>query len=126
MTEPLTPFECDLTDFPFMPLDVARHKRSSQLRQFFRIFGPCAPERTSLPMDVTPSEWRSLRQQVFERDKFTCVYCQAKPEGRDLQADHVLPRSRGGLSTTENLVCACRLCNCAKSDKLVSEWRPQQ
>lgn len=126
MTEPLTPPECDLTDFAFMPLDVARHERSSQLRHFFRVFGPRAPDRTPRLLDVTAGEWRALRQQVFERDNFTCVYCQAKPEGSDLHADHVLPRSRGGLSTLENLVCACRLCNCAKSDKLLSEWRAVQ
>lgn len=73
------------------------------------------------PHAVRPGtgSWRALRQAVFERDGFACVYCGCLD---DLACDHVVPRSRGGLNDMENLVTACRPCNSSKGDKLLSEW----
>ena len=55
-----------------------------------------------------------LRQAVFERDGFACVYC-----GSDeyLQCDHDIPVSKGGETTLENLATACRVCNAKKKDR---------
>lgn len=69
---------------------------------------------------VNDGNWNELRRQVLERDNYTCVYCGKKSEY--LEVDHVLPRSRGGLDTLDNLVCACRSCNRSKSDKTPEEW----
>jgi hypothetical protein len=65
--------------------------------------------------------WQRLRQAVFERDNFTCVYCGATEAV--LHADHVHPRSRGGRDEMENLVTACASCNLSKGSKSVEEWR---
>ncbi len=67
--------------------------------------------------------WRLLRQAVFERDGWACVYC-GKGSG-SLTCDHVLPVSRGGSSTLDNLVTACLACNTAKATKTPEEWRAQ-
>ena len=67
--------------------------------------------------------WRLLRQAVFERDGWTCVYC-GKRNGT-LTADHVVPVSRGGSSTLDNLVTACLDCNTAKATRTPEEWRAQ-
>lgn len=64
--------------------------------------------------------WRLLRQQVFLRDGWACVYC-GKRTGT-LTCDHVLPVSRGGSSTLDNLVTACLACNTAKATKTPEEW----
>jgi 5-methylcytosine-specific restriction endonuclease McrA len=54
-------------------------------------------------------------KNVYIRDEYTCQYC-----GRhdDLTIDHVLPRSRGGKSSFDNCVVACRICNNRKGNKL--------
>jgi len=58
---------------------------------------------------------------VFERDKRRCVYC-----GRDLmldfdtfmlaQEDHLIPKSKGGLHESDNIVTSCMVCNLLKGD----------
>jgi 5-methylcytosine-specific restriction endonuclease McrA len=61
-----------------------------------------------------------LRFTVFQRDGFRCRYCGRTPaDGALLEADHVLPRSKGGPDTLENLVTACWECNSGKSDRLL-------
>ena len=55
------------------------------------------------------------RRAVFARDDWTCQYC---GERTTLTVDHVIPRSRGGLSTWDNIVAACAPCNRRKGDRL--------
>ena len=56
---------------------------------------------------------------LFESVNGRCVYCGAKA---DLTLDHVVPLSRGGTHTLENLVGACFSCNSSKGNKLIEEW----
>jgi hypothetical protein len=59
-----------------------------------------------------------LRFDVFMRDGFTCQYCGLSvDQGALLHADHVIPQSRGGPTTRENLITACIDCNLGKSNK---------
>ena len=58
------------------------------------------------PYYQTP-EWRMLRFDTLRRDKNTCRYCGAYAH----QADHVIPRKRGGLDALSNLVACCSSCN---------------
>ena len=53
------------------------------------------------------------RHNVFKRDQFECQYCGTKD---DLTLDHVVPRSKGGKSSWDNLVTACKRCNARKGD----------
>jgi HNH endonuclease len=53
------------------------------------------------------------RQNIFRRDGNRCQYCGTS---QDLTLDHVMPRSRGGKSTWDNLVTACKSCNSKKGD----------
>jgi 5-methylcytosine-specific restriction endonuclease McrA len=58
---------------------------------------------------------RLTRENIMLRDQHQCQYCARKPAHRtDLNIDHVLPRSRGGPDTWENLVTSCRPCNLRK------------
>jgi 5-methylcytosine-specific restriction endonuclease McrA len=54
------------------------------------------------------------RRNVYLRDAHTCQYCGRRPPVKDLNLDHVKPRSQGGVSTWENLVTSCRRCNFRK------------
>src|SRR5580704_12807374 len=57
------------------------------------------------------------RRSVFARDGHRCQYCGGQAEN----IDHVVPRSRGGTHTWDNVVAACRRCNAAKEDRLLEE-----
>jgi hypothetical protein len=57
---------------------------------------------------------RLTRKNLMLRDAHQCQYCGRRPPVRDLNIDHVLPRSRGGADSWENLVTACRSCNLRK------------
>ena len=56
------------------------------------------------------------KKNVLLRDDYTCQYCGVRGE-RMMTVDHVVPRSRGGPSTWENLVCACMRCNNRKNNR---------
>jgi 5-methylcytosine-specific restriction endonuclease McrA len=55
------------------------------------------------------------RRAVFARDGWTCQYCGSRT---NLTVDHVIPRSKGGSSSWENIVASCAPCNRRKGDLL--------
>ena len=57
---------------------------------------------------------RLTRRNLMLRDGHQCQYCAKRPPLRELNIDHIVPRSRGGTDTWENLVTACRICNLRK------------
>lgn len=58
------------------------------------------------------------RFNLFLRDEFCCQYCGSKG---DLTFDHVLPRSRGGVTSWDNVVAACSPCNLRKGNKSLKQ-----
>jgi 5-methylcytosine-specific restriction endonuclease McrA len=64
-----------------------------------------------------PAQVPLSRRAVFTRDGSTCVYC----GGSATSIDHVVPRSRGGTHTWDNVVAACRRCNHTKADRSLAE-----
>jgi len=72
------------------------------------------PRRMSLPV---------TRRTVLGRDHYTCQYCGLESSRQMLTLDHVLPRSRGGKSTWENVVTACQRCNGRKGNRTPEEAR---
>lgn len=61
------------------------------------------------------------KHNIFKRDNYTCVYTGKKLAKEDLSVDHVIPKSRGGGNTWENLVTCDRLLNSKKGSKTLSE-----
>jgi len=69
-----------------------------------------------------PHQTRALsRKNILLRDRNTCQYCGVVLSSAELTLDHVIPRSRGGSSTWENLVACCHLCNRRKGNQLLIE-----
>lgn len=66
-------------------------------------------------------EVRFSRQSIFDRDGTTCQYCGKRFSRSRLTLDHVVPTSRGGADTWENLVVACHACNVRKADRTPDE-----
>jgi hypothetical protein len=56
------------------------------------------------------------RQMIYKRDDHTCQYCGSV---KKLTIDHVIPKSKGGGDTWENMVVACSSCNAKKGDRLL-------
>ena len=65
--------------------------------------------------DLTDDQWLALLESWGG-----CAYCEG--DGAALQKDCVLPISRGGRYTAENVVPACRSCNASKSNDEVTSW----
>jgi hypothetical protein len=59
------------------------------------------------------------RKNIYLRDNFTCQYCAKR--GGNLTIDHIIPRSRGGAETWENMVVCCERCNNRKGDRTLEE-----
>lgn len=72
-----------------------------------------AQPRPWVPLDV--------QRAVRDRDGDACAYCGSR-EG-PFHLDHVMPWSRGGRSTVENMTVACAPCNWSKGSKTPEEWR---
>ena len=71
--------------------------------------------KAGLDCDLTTQQWRLILEMYANR----CAYCGSK---QDIQQDHVIPISRGGGTTMNNIVPACRKCNQSKKDKTPIEW----
>lgn len=73
------------------------------------------------------------RFNVFLRDSFSCQYCGVRKPTPDLTFDHVVPRSKGGRTSWDNVVTACCSCNMRKGSQFLHQcglhlrqkpWRP--
>ena len=64
---------------------------------------------------------RFSRQNIYLRDNFTCQYCGKHFQRSKLNLDHVVPRSKGGRTTWENVVCSCVRCNLNKGGRTPAE-----
>ena len=63
------------------------------------------------------------RFDIFNRDNFTCFYCGKNPQEHkiSLDVDHIIPLSKGGNNSIDNLVTSCHECNSCKNDKMLSD-----
>ena len=93
-------------------------------------FEMALPSVVSLKRYVQPAKHPAFtRFNLFLRDRFACQYCN---DTRDLTFDHLIPRSRGGRTTWDNVVAACAVCNLKKGGRLPREcgmhphWAPRR
>lgn len=63
-------------------------------------------------------EEKPSRAMIYKRDNHTCQYCGSK---KSLTIDHVIPKSKGGQDTWENMVVACAPCNTKKGHTLLEQ-----
>jgi 5-methylcytosine-specific restriction endonuclease McrA len=61
------------------------------------------------------------RRAIMLRDDYTCQYCGALLTHDEATVDHVLPKSRGGVTAWDNVVCACQGCNARKGSRTLAE-----
>ena len=63
------------------------------------------------------AEAKFCRRSVLLRDRLCCQYCGNRFESADLTFDHVIPRSKGGQTTWDNILMACMRCNALKKNQ---------
>jgi len=88
-----------------------------------------ARQAVPLPSVIRLVEYRRLPQQtralsrknILMRDRYTCQYCLRTLPSSELTLDHVIPRSRSGETTWENLVTCCLECNNRKGNRTPEE-----
>jgi 5-methylcytosine-specific restriction endonuclease McrA len=66
---------------------------------------------------IPNSRVRFSRYNIYARDRNSCQYCGRRESSRELNLDHVIPRSLGGRTTWENVVCSCIECNLRKGGR---------
>lgn len=79
------------------------------------------PEHIRLTVSNPERLWKVPpvnRREVLRRDNHSCQYCGST---KNLTIDHVIPRSKGGQHTWDNVVAACERCNSTKGDRLPHE-----
>lgn len=85
------------------------------------------PSEIPAPDGSITTYFRPLNQtqrfKVYERDKWTCAYCERdmKNDRRAACLDHVIPYSKGGTNRDKNLVTSCKRCNAEKNDRTPTE-----
>lgn len=57
---------------------------------------------------------------ILQRDRFTCQYCGVKAQDTPLHIDHIIPKSKGGTNSLNNLITSCINCNLGKKDILLN------
>lgn len=68
----------------------------------------------------------SMKQRLHHESNGTCIYCGHPVTLDEMQIDHIIPRSKGGLDSFENFVCSCSECNQGKKkDTLPNEFFAQ-
>lgn len=61
------------------------------------------------------------RKNIFVRDGYRCMYCGARAPRVVLELEHIIPKSRGGQNSWDNLVAGCHACNQKKRDRTPEE-----
>jgi len=102
-------------------------ERGIQIKTYDDVLVHSATRYFEVPAVVALKNYRKRRKvsftryHVFLRDEFTCQYCGQRFASKDLTFDHVVPRSRAGLSRWSNIVTACGPDNLRKGNKTPRE-----
>lgn len=70
---------------------------------------------------LPPRRVKFTRKNIYRRDNSICQYCGRKLRTEDLNLDHVVPLSKGGKNTWENVVCSCIPCNMRKGNRTLKQ-----
>jgi 5-methylcytosine-specific restriction endonuclease McrA len=124
-------------DLAFQPVAVIPWKRAmvldlldrAEVLEYFDVFVRSASSEHALPAVLRLYRYVPVRQRVpaltrellLVRDRFACQYCGAEPGASKLTLDHVVPRSRGGVRSWQNIVAACAKCNRSKGSRTPDE-----
>ena len=96
-------------------------ERNTQIKSQYLSLNLPSVVRLLKPIRRPRNRVKFNRHNILARDRFTCQYCHKSFCASDLTFDHVLPKSRGGKTSWENIVSCCASCNGRKGNKTPRE-----
>ena len=95
----------------------------NKIEDYIKVDDTYVPKTIKLRYDVAIPELELpfSRENIYQRDNYTCQFCGEKFPFKELTLDHVFPKSRGGEDTWENIVACCKTCNQLKADRTPEE-----
>ena len=64
-----------------------------------------------------------IRQYILLLHNYTCQYCKGFSNDKSLEVEHILPKSKGGTNSLNNLTLSCKQCNIKKGNMILNEWK---
>jgi 5-methylcytosine-specific restriction endonuclease McrA len=104
-------------------VEVVQEYENAVIRTVSRSFSAPAVVRLISYVAIRPRTPRVSRENVWRRDKGLCQYCGISLKLGESTLDHVVPRSRRGANTWQNIVCSCAKCNLHKRNRTPDEAR---
>jgi 5-methylcytosine-specific restriction endonuclease McrA len=101
--------------------EVVENHNDRFVKTVTRVFHTPAVIRMLVGQIIKNDRIKLSRRRVWIRDNGKCQYCNQAVSMTSMTYDHVLPRSRGGKTTWDNIVLACSSCNLGKGDKTPNE-----
>jgi 5-methylcytosine-specific restriction endonuclease McrA len=111
------PWQHAITDLFLGKVEVVEYSRDRTIQGVGRTHRMPAVVRLLRSFRRDRIRIKFSRLNIYARDAFTCQYCAVRKATEDLTFDHVMPRSRGGRTTWENIVTCCVDCNAEKADR---------
>ena len=102
-------------------IEVIEHSRDKTIQGVHQVFPMPSVVRVVRRFKRDKMRIKFSRLNIYARDRFTCAYCTKKFDTEDLTFDHVVPRSRGGRTSWENIVTCCITCNTDKANRTPDE-----
>lgn len=102
-----------------MKAEIVAVRDGRVVRSVSKVFPYPSVIRLSAFIRVPYKKIELSRKNIMRRDNYTCQYCGSKTF--ELTIDHIIPRSRGGGDSWENLVAACNRCNNRKGNRTPEE-----
>lgn len=96
----------------YSDLKIRSPRKAFNLPKILRLFG----------RNKSRNEVKFNRYNVFHRDNYNCQYCGENFPQKELTLDHVIPRSKGGKTSWENVVTCCSVCNHKKGNKMPEDF----
>jgi len=129
---------CLVLNKSFLPFDIVTWQKAITLEFMGRCLSleyhpskkiSSVRKKWNVPVVIKVNSIRSTlitgsptRMMIYYRDGFRCAYCGKILRDNELTIDHIVPKSKGGKWTWENLVTCCRDCNTRKKEQI---WVPR-
>jgi 5-methylcytosine-specific restriction endonuclease McrA len=117
----IEPWQRAISDFFLGKIEVIEYSRDRTIQGVGRTHPMPSVVRVLRRFRRDRLRIKFSRVNIFARDAFTCQFCGRRCPTEELTFDHVLPRSRGGRTTWENIVTCCVPCNKEKADRTPAE-----
>jgi 5-methylcytosine-specific restriction endonuclease McrA len=115
------PWQRAISDLWIGKVEIVEHSRDRTIQGVSQTYSFPSVVRVLRRFKRDRIRIKFSRLNIYARDGFVCQYCRVRFPTEDLTFDHVVPRSRGGVTTWENIVTCCAGCNRMKGDRTPAE-----